>query len=151
MKACLWRDGAVRPPVEAGTHRNDSGNSLNVAGIHVLQGGGCQIDANRYVTFPFGCYTTCNKPCLLHDIRLEVFMATTQRTTQSVTMTVERALLSRAREAGINLSATLTAALDTELRQYEAKKWQAENSEALEALNRFHDEHGCFSDEYRTF
>ncbi|ELJ53804.1 hypothetical protein WGQ_03848, partial [Escherichia coli KTE232] len=24
--------------VEAGTHRNDSGDSLNVAGIHVLQG-----------------------------------------------------------------------------------------------------------------
>ncbi|ELJ81316.1 hypothetical protein WGU_02229, partial [Escherichia coli KTE90] len=31
-------DGAVRPPVEAGTHRNDSGDSLNVAGILVLQG-----------------------------------------------------------------------------------------------------------------
>lgn len=62
-------------------------------------------------------------------------MATTQRATQSVTMTVERALLSRAREAGINLSATLTAALDAELRQYEAKKWQEENNEALEALN----------------
>ncbi|EAZ5467832.1 antitoxin, partial [Salmonella enterica] len=63
-------------------------------------------------------------------------MATTQRSTQSVTMTVERTLLSRAREAGINLSATLTAALDAELRQYEAKKWQEENNEALEALNR---------------
>ncbi|EDW2112967.1 antitoxin, partial [Salmonella enterica subsp. enterica serovar Minnesota] len=62
-------------------------------------------------------------------------MATTQRSTQSVTMTVERTLLSRAREAGINLSATLTAALDAELRQYEAKKWQEENNEALEALN----------------
>ncbi|MBW5840087.1 HNH endonuclease [Yersinia enterocolitica] len=34
----MWRDGAVRPLVEAGTHRNDSGDSLNVAGIHVLQG-----------------------------------------------------------------------------------------------------------------
>lgn len=78
-------------------------------------------------------------------------MATTQRATQNVTMTVERALLSRAREAGINLSATLAAALDAELRQYEAKKWQEENNEALEALNRFHDVHGCFSDEYRTF
>ncbi|WP_258133027.1 hypothetical protein, partial [Escherichia coli] len=30
--------GAVRPPVEAGTHRNDSGDSLNVAGILVIQG-----------------------------------------------------------------------------------------------------------------
>ncbi|HHN8460755.1 TPA: type II toxin-antitoxin system CcdA family antitoxin [Morganella morganii] len=78
-------------------------------------------------------------------------MAIKQRATKSVTMTVERVLLSRAREAGINLSATLTAALDAELRRYEAKKWQEENSEALEVLNRFHDEHGCFSDEYRTF
>lgn len=78
-------------------------------------------------------------------------MAIKQRATKSVTMTVERVLLSRAREAGINLSATLTAALDAELRRYEAKKWQEENSEALEILNRFHDEHGCFSDEYRTF
>ncbi|MEQ5117379.1 type II toxin-antitoxin system CcdA family antitoxin [Morganella morganii] len=78
-------------------------------------------------------------------------MAIKQRATKSVTMTVERVLLSRAREAGINLSATLTAALDAELRRYEAKKWQEENSEALEALNRFHDGHGCFSDEYRTF
>ncbi|MCT7066738.1 type II toxin-antitoxin system CcdA family antitoxin [Salmonella enterica] len=58
-------------------------------------------------------------------------MATTQRSTQSVTMTVERTLLSRAREAGINLSATLTAALDAELRQYEAKKWQEENWKLL--------------------
>ncbi|MBB1241832.1 antitoxin, partial [Klebsiella pneumoniae] len=31
------------------------------------------------------------------------------------------------------------------------RKWQEENREALEALNRFNDEHGCFSDEYRTF
>ncbi|HGN1312220.1 TPA: type II toxin-antitoxin system CcdA family antitoxin [Proteus mirabilis] len=78
-------------------------------------------------------------------------MAVIQRPMQTVTMTVKRTLLTRAREAGINLSATLTAALDAELRQYEAKRWQEENSEALEALNRFHDEHGCFSDEYRTF
>lgn len=78
-------------------------------------------------------------------------MPVKQRTTQSVTMTVERSLLSRAREAGINLSATLTAALDAELRQHERIKWQEENREALEALNRFNDEHGCFSDDYRTF
>lgn len=78
-------------------------------------------------------------------------MATKQRNTQSVTMTLERGLLNQAREAGINLSATLVAALDAELRRYTAQKWQKENMEALEALNRFHDENGCFSDEYRTF
>ena len=42
-------DGAVRPLVEAGTHRNDSGDSLNVAGIHVLQG---VEDVNISVWFP---------------------------------------------------------------------------------------------------
>ncbi|MNC61804.1 Post-segregation antitoxin CcdA [compost metagenome] len=78
-------------------------------------------------------------------------MPVKQRTTQSVTITVERSLLSRAREAGINLSATLNAALDAELRQHEMRKWKEDNREAIEALNRFHDEHGCFSDEYRTF
>ncbi|EAQ6365623.1 type II toxin-antitoxin system CcdA family antitoxin [Salmonella enterica] len=78
-------------------------------------------------------------------------MTAKQRNTQSVTVTVERGLLSLAREAGINLSATLTAALDAELREYATRKWQEENTAALEALNRFHDEHGCFSDEYRTF
>lgn len=78
-------------------------------------------------------------------------MTAKQRNTQSVTMTVERTLLVRAREAGINLSATLTAALDAELRRHEAKKWQEENRESIDALNRFHDEYGCFSDEHRTF
>ncbi|MGL6018453.1 MAG: type II toxin-antitoxin system CcdA family antitoxin [Gibbsiella quercinecans] len=78
-------------------------------------------------------------------------MTAKERNTQSVTMAVERTLLARAREAGINLSATLTAALDVELRQHETKKWQKQNIEAIEALNRFHDEQGCFSDEYRTF
>ncbi|AHE72598.1 antitoxin [Enterobacter ludwigii] len=78
-------------------------------------------------------------------------MAAKQRNTQSVTMTVERGLLSRAREAGINLSATLATALDAELRHQAARKWQEENRESLDALNRFHDEHGCFSDDHRTF
>lgn len=78
-------------------------------------------------------------------------MTVKQRNTQSVTMSVERSLLSRARDAGINLSATLAAALDAELRHHATKKWQEENRVALEALNRFHEEHGCFSDEYRTF
>ncbi len=78
-------------------------------------------------------------------------MTTKHRNTQSVTITVERGLLNRAREAGINLSATLTAALDAELRHQAFSKWQEENREGLEALNRFHDEHGCFSDDHRTF
>lgn len=50
-RSCLWRDGAVRPPVEAGTHRNDSGDSLNVAGIDLGCGNGrnsLYLAANGY-------------------------------------------------------------------------------------------------------
>lgn len=66
-------------------------------------------------------------------------------------MMVARALLIRAHEAGINLSVILTAVLDAELRHHEAKKWQEKNRKAIKALNRFHDGHRCFSDEYRIF
>lgn len=49
--------------------------------------------------------------------------------------------------AGINLNASFAA----KLHNHATKKWQEENKGTHEALNRFHDEHGCFSDEYRTF
>lgn len=48
---------------------------------------------------------------------------------------------------GINLDANLAA----KLHNHVTKKWQEENRGVLEALNSFHDEYGCFSDEYRTF
>lgn len=38
-RACLWMDGAVRPPAEAGTHRVESGSGLNAVGIPALQRG----------------------------------------------------------------------------------------------------------------
>ncbi len=70
---------------------------------------------------------------------------TAKRTTQSVTVTVDRELVNRARDAGLNMSATLTVALNAELKKRE------ENAEAIAALNQLADETGCFSDEYRSF
>ena len=40
---------------------------------------------------------------------------------------------------------------DAELRLNKIRNWQEDNSKTLDILNRFHDEHGCFSDEFRTF
>ncbi|EBD2438996.1 antitoxin [Salmonella enterica] len=51
----------------------------------------------------------------------------------------------------ITPTTALTTAPDEKLRQGKADKWKEDNREALEELNNFHDEHGCFSDEYRTF
>jgi antitoxin CcdA len=76
---------------------------------------------------------------------------TTKRNTQSVTVTLERDLLSRARDAGVNMSATLTAALDVELKKHAAARWREDNAEAITVLNRLGEETGCFSDEFRSF
>lgn len=40
---------------------------------------------------------------------------------------------------------------DAELRLNKIRNWQEGNSKALDIINRFHDEHGCFSDEFRRF
>ena len=73
---------------------------------------------------------------------------TAKRTTQSVTVTVDRELVNRARDAGLNMSATLTVALNAELKKHAATRWREENAEAIAALNQLADETGCFSDEY---
>ncbi|HFU7887442.1 TPA: type II toxin-antitoxin system CcdA family antitoxin, partial [Escherichia coli] len=55
---------------------------------------------------------------------------TAKRTTQSVTVTVDRELVNRARDAGLNMSATLTVALNAELKKHAATRWREENAEA---------------------
>ncbi|MFP1529187.1 type II toxin-antitoxin system CcdA family antitoxin [Escherichia coli] len=75
---------------------------------------------------------------------------TAKRTTQSVTVTVDRELVNRARDAGLNMSATLTVAL-TELKNMQQHVGAKNNAEAIAALNQLADETGCFSDEYRSF
>lgn len=52
---------------------------------------------------------------------------TAKRTTQSVTVTVDRELVNRARDAGLNMSATLTVALNAELKKHAAIRWREEN------------------------
>ncbi len=60
-------------------------------------------------------------------------------------------LLDAAREAGVNLSATLERALAEELASLKRARWREENREAIAAYNEFVDEHGTFSDGIRSF
>ncbi|STJ13467.1 putative antitoxin of gyrase inhibiting toxin-antitoxin system [Escherichia coli] len=70
---------------------------------------------------------------------------TAKRTTQSVTVTVDRELVNRARDAGLNMSATLTVALNAEIKKnMQQTRWREENAEAIAALNQLADETGCF-------
>lgn len=60
-----------------------------------------------------------------------------QRTTKSATVTSEHHLGDAPEESEIKIHAN--------------SRKKEEHDEGLEALNYFHDEHGHFSDEYRTF
>lgn len=60
-------------------------------------------------------------------------------------------LLTAARKAGVNLSATLERALQEELAEVDRKKWKEENRDAIEAYNDYVGKHGIFSDGSRSF
>ncbi|ELH8610906.1 TPA: type II toxin-antitoxin system CcdA family antitoxin [Enterobacter kobei] len=70
---------------------------------------------------------------------------------QSVTLTVDREVYSKARQEKINVSALLTRTLENEIRRLEAQRWKEENREGIEALNRFIEENGSFADQVRRF
>ncbi len=75
----------------------------------------------------------------------------TARHKKTVSITLEPALLQQARDAGINLSAVLTAALKQEISSTGAERWKTENRVGLQELNRITDEYGLLSDESRAF
>ena len=60
-------------------------------------------------------------------------------------------ILAAAREAGVNLSATLERALMEELAEARRKKWRQENCGAIAAYNEHVEKHGMFSDDVRSF
>jgi antitoxin CcdA len=79
-----------------------------------------------------------------------------RRTSQTVTkratnVSVRSDLLAAAREAGVNLSATLERALMEELAEAKRKKWRKENRDAIAAYNEYVEKHGMFSDGIRLF
>jgi antitoxin CcdA len=72
-------------------------------------------------------------------------------TKKAVNVSIQSDLLEAARAAGINISATLEAALADQLRIRKRERWQAENAEAIEAYNSDVDKNGSFGDHARGF
>lgn len=68
-----------------------------------------------------------------------------------VNVSVNSDLLDQARKLGINLSATLEAALADAVRGARRERWLEENRGAIDAYNQYVDAHGVFSDGKRTF
>ena len=65
---------------------------------------------------------------------------------KAVNVSINSDLLRQAREMKINLSQTLEQKLEQLLREERARRWKEENREAMEAFNRFIDQHGIFND-----
>ena len=78
-------------------------------------------------------------------------MPPAQRAKKPVNVSISADLLEVARSHDINLSATLEAALEHQLRQRRRDEWLAANSDGIEAYNRDVAEHGTFGDSLRGF
>ncbi len=70
---------------------------------------------------------------------------------RAVNVSISADLVERARAAGINLSATLEAAIQRELRELQRSAWLSVNEAAIRAYNEGLDQDGVFSDGTRTF
>jgi antitoxin CcdA len=70
---------------------------------------------------------------------------------KAVNVSINSDLLRQAREMKINLSRTLEETLERLLREERARRWKEENRDAMEAFNRWVEEHGVFSDRLRQF
>ena len=78
-------------------------------------------------------------------------MPTARRSKKAVNVSISADLLQAARNGEINLSATLEAAVEHELRQLRKREWLEQNENAIHAYNLDVEEHGAFSDGLRTF
>lgn len=68
---------------------------------------------------------------------------------RAVNVSIDAELVAEAREFGTNMSAVLEQALREEHRAKRWEKWRAENRAAIEAHNKFIDEHGNWTEDYR--
>lgn len=70
---------------------------------------------------------------------------------KSANLSINSDLLNKAKELGINLSATLEYALAESVREKQRALWIAENKDAMDAYSRHVEENGVFSDSFRSF
>jgi antitoxin CcdA len=70
---------------------------------------------------------------------------------RATNVSVRSDLLAAARDAGLNLSATLERALTQELAEARRKAWRADNRAAIDAYNAHVAKRGTFSDDIRSF
>ena len=70
---------------------------------------------------------------------------------RAANLSINGDLLSKAKAADINLSATLELALAEALKRRQREQWRAQNAAAIDAYNEHVEKHGVFSDGLRSF
>ena len=75
----------------------------------------------------------------------------TQAPKKPTNLSINKDLLSKARELNINLSATLEQALTELLIKRQRELWLKENKQAIAKYNDFVEENGVFSDGLKSF
>jgi antitoxin CcdA len=78
-------------------------------------------------------------------------MSRTQSRRKATNVSLDRAHLAEARELGINVSQACERGLVATLAEERARCWKEENREAIEAWNRYVEEHGLPLERYRLF
>jgi antitoxin CcdA len=74
-----------------------------------------------------------------------------QATRKSTNLSLDAQLVADAKAMGLNLSETAERAIAEAVREEKVRRWQEENREAIEATNRYVEEHGLPLAEYRQF
>jgi antitoxin CcdA len=74
-----------------------------------------------------------------------------RRRKRAANLSVDDALLDRARELGLNLSQVFEAGLTEAIRQRQREEWLKKNRAALDAYNEHVEKDGVFSDGLRSF
>ena len=72
-------------------------------------------------------------------------------TKKAVNLSIDEALLTRARAEGVNLSASFERMLRVEVSSIEAERWKRENAVAIKAYSKRIAEEGVAGEEFRSF
>ena len=70
---------------------------------------------------------------------------------RAANVSIDAEILAGAKAMGINLSQTLEDELRKRVKEEKIRRWSEDNKDAIDSYNRFIEEHGIWSEEYRKW
>ena len=112
-----------------------------------------EYPASQSAATSYGCNTSRMSGEYAHSfMRIQIAMLTFENSPKkAANLTLNSAALALARELGMNVSQTVDAFLQAEVRRLYREKWRAENQAAIAAYNERGKRDGVFGDGVRSF